>query len=80
MAGLLGTTFFWSYWPTLCSIVQVWDHVQDYSHGYLVPPLALFFLWARRDSMPAASAGVAWPGLVLVAISVACGGGGLAIL
>ena len=63
--------FFWSYWPTLGSIVQVWDHVQDYSHGYLVPPLALFFLWARRHRMPAASAGVAWAGLVLVAISVA---------
>ena len=68
---MLGAAFFWSYWPTLCGLVQVWDHVQDYSHGYLVPPLALFFLWARRNSMPAASAGVAWRGLFLVAISVA---------
>ena len=45
--------------------------MQDYSHGYLVAPLALFFLWARRDRMPAATAGLAWPGLLLVALSVA---------
>jgi exosortase len=50
--------------------VQLWNHVQDYSHGYLVVPLAIVFLWARRDRMPLVTAGPAWPGLVLVAISV----------
>jgi exosortase len=56
--------------------------VQDYSHGYLVAPLAVYFLWARRDRMPAATTttmgtwcptwcpGLAWPGLVLLAISL----------
>ncbi len=42
----------------------------DYSHGYLVPPLALFFLWARRDRAPAVAADLAWSGLVLVSLSV----------
>jgi exosortase len=71
VGGLLGVAFLWSYWPTLGAFVQTWNHVQDYSHGYLVAPLAAFFLWARRDRMPAVAAGLAWPGLVLVAISVA---------
>ena len=74
MAGvgcLLGGVFLWSYWPTLCSLADMWNHVQDYSHGYLVVPLALFFLWARRDRMPAPAAGMAWPGLVLILISFA---------
>ena len=66
-----GAAFLWSYWPTLCGLVNMWNHVQDYSHGYLVAPLAVFFLWARRDRMPAPATGLAWPGLVLVAISVA---------
>jgi exosortase len=69
VGGLLGGVFFWSYWPTLCVLVNTWNHVQDYSHGYLVAPLAVLFLWARRDRMPAAAAGLAWPGLVLVAVS-----------
>ncbi len=71
VGGLLGAAFLWSYWPTLCGLVNMWNHVQDYSHGYLVAPLAVFFLWARRDRMPAPATGLAWPGLVLVAISVA---------
>ncbi len=66
---LLAAVGIWSYWPTLCALVHTWDHVQDYSHGYLVAPLAILFLWTRRDRMPVAAAGLAWPGLVLVAIS-----------
>ncbi len=69
VGGLLGAVFLWSYWPTLGALVDTWNHVQDYSHGYLVAPLAVLFLWARRDRMPAAAAGLAWPGLVLLAIS-----------
>ena len=69
--GLLAAVFLWSYWPTLRALVNLWDHVQDYSHGYLVPPLAVAFLWARRDRMPAMAGGLAWQGLLLVAFSVA---------
>jgi len=71
VGGLAGTAFLWSYWPTLGSLAETWNHVADYSHGYLVAPLAFFFLWARRDRMPAPAAGLSWPGLLLVAISVA---------
>ena len=69
--GGLGAAFLWSYWPTLCGLADTWNRVPDYSHGYLVAPLAVFFLWRRRDRMPAPSVGLALPGLVLVAISVA---------
>jgi len=69
--GLLGAGFLWAYWPVLCGLAWTWNRVPDYSHGYLVAPLAVFFLWVRRDRMPAMAAGLAWPGLFLVAISVA---------
>ncbi len=71
VCGLLGATFLWSYWSTLAVLVDIWNRVPDYSHGFLVAPLALLFLWARRDRMPAVAAGLAWPGLVLVALSAA---------
>jgi exosortase len=47
-------------------MVDRWTHDPQYSHGYLVPLFALFFLWHRRQLCPA------WPwqgspwGLVLV--------------
>lgn len=42
----------WSYWPTLVEMVRTWNREPDYSHGYLVLPFALFFLWSRRKSFP----------------------------
>src|SRR6476659_1506473 len=38
----------WAYWPTLRDIVSAWSNEPDYSHGFLVVPVALYFLWARR--------------------------------
>ena len=43
----------WAYWPTLQRIVNVWDSNPDYSHGYLVIPIALAILWARKGLAPA---------------------------
>lgn len=63
--------FLWAYWPTLTEMVAAWDRVPDYSHGYLVVPVALIFLWVRRDRFPGLSPGVAWGGLVLLAAAFA---------
>ncbi len=70
-AVLLGAVFIWSYWPTLRMLESLWRYVQDYSHGYIVVPLAIYILWARRDRLPAPSTGLAWTGLVFVALSMA---------
>ena len=42
----------WSYWPTLGRTVYEWNRQPDYSHGFLVLPISLFFLWFRRRSFP----------------------------
>ncbi len=42
----------WAYWPTLHEMMHQWDLQPDYSHGYLVMPIALFFLWSRRETLP----------------------------
>lgn len=42
----------WAYWPTLQSIVHAWNHDREYSHGYLIVPVAVLFLVARRASYP----------------------------
>ncbi len=44
--------FAWSYWPTMTALVDRWAAVPDYSHGFLVVPLALAFLWFRRSECP----------------------------
>jgi len=53
MAGLVTlAAVLWAYWPTILSMAREWESQPDYSHGYLVLPISLVFLWLRRASFP----------------------------
>jgi exosortase len=41
-----------AYWPTLQSLGRIWSRDPDYSHGFLVIPLAVCILWLRRETFP----------------------------
>ena len=45
LLGLFG----WAYAPTMGEFVSIWDREPDYSHGFLVPLVAGYFLWRRRE-------------------------------
>ena len=45
LAAALG----WAYAPNFADLAQAWDSDPSYSHGWLVVPIALYFLWHRRD-------------------------------
>ena len=55
----------WSYFPNCQRLVQAWEEQPDYSHGYLVLPLAALICWSRRDSLPRLS-GPEWVGVTLL--------------
>jgi exosortase len=67
-AALLALTFLWTYWPTIVELVRTWNRDPDYSHGFLVVPIALYILWARRGSFPGVANHLAWAGLLLIAL------------
>ncbi len=50
IALLVAFTF--SFWQTLQWLESQWRTEPDYSHGYLVIPLAATLLWLRRDTFP----------------------------
>ncbi len=62
--AVLAAAFAWSYWTTILELIHTWNNEADYSHGYLVVPFALAFLWVRRDLYPGSSGKVAWLGLI----------------
>lgn len=68
---VLGIAFLWAYWPTLAKLVAVWNREPDYSHGFLVAPLAVFFLWVRKDRFPGTVGKLAWAGLLVIGLSIA---------
>ena len=69
-AVILGGVFLWAYWPVLVEVVGTWNREPDYSHGFLVVPVGLLFLWVRRDRFPGRGRGLAWLGLVLLLAGV----------
>jgi exosortase len=52
-------------------MVAAWDRDPDYSHGYLVAPIAAFFLWARRGKLDQGSLSPSWIGIGLLAVVAA---------
>jgi exosortase len=50
-SGFVFVAFLWSYWPGLVELSQLWRQSDEYSSGFLVPFLAVYILWSRRDDM-----------------------------
>ena len=41
----------WLYVPTLMALVRHWEVDENYSHGFFVPPLAMYIAWSRRQQL-----------------------------
>jgi exosortase len=62
----LGAALTWLYAGTLTSLVRQWASDDNYSHGFFVLPLALFFAWERRAALRAAVATPSLLGLIVI--------------
>ncbi len=71
LLGLVACLFLWSYWPTLVSLVQEWYRVPDYSHGFLVIPISIYFLWISRDHFIGSPKVISWAGVSLIVVAIA---------
>lgn len=58
-----------AYAPILYYMMLHWNQVADYSHGFLIAPLALYFAWERRGQLKRARIAPSWWGLVPLALS-----------
>jgi exosortase len=51
VAAALAAAIAWSYFPSLAYLARWWED-PNYSHGWLVLPIALFILWQRHEDLP----------------------------
>ena len=58
------------YWTVIAKLVHDWAHDDNYSHGFLIVPLALYFVWERRARLAAVRLRPNWFGLVVVVASL----------
>jgi len=57
------------FWPTLLSMVAIWDRSETFTHGYLIFPISAWLIWRQRDLLVQI-----WPspdlrGLILLALA-----------
>jgi exosortase A len=55
------------YWDVISKLVHDWATDDNYSHGFLVAPLAAYFVWERRRKLVDTPLKSAWAGLVILA-------------
>src|SRR5215831_14738094 len=67
---VLSGTILWMYGGILSSLARQWASDDNYSHGFFVIPLALYFMWERRSHLLAAPLSPSMAGAILVAISL----------
>ncbi|MDR0521391.1 MAG: archaeosortase/exosortase family protein [Planctomycetaceae bacterium] len=61
----------WASYSSWANMVYEWYHTDDYSHGFLVIPAVVFFLYIRLDTYPGTCSKLAWLGLFPVLIYTA---------
>lgn len=55
---------------TLFELIRRWTTQDEYSHGFLIPLVAAWLLWTRREALLASIAQPAWTGPALVLLAM----------
>jgi exosortase len=69
LTAIVGFTL--AYWRVIEKLLYDWANDDNYSHGFFIVPLALYFAWERRDRVMAEPAAPATTGLFVVLGSLA---------
>jgi exosortase len=69
---------FYTYRDVAAALIAQWGDDENYSHGFLIVPLAAYFVWKRRAALGATPARPSSWGLALVAFSLCVFAAGVA--
>lgn len=58
------------YWNVLVELVDAWSTDDNYSHGFFIAPLAIYFAWERRRALAALPVQPSWLGVFVIAASL----------
>src|ERR1700742_2176145 len=64
---LLATITFHS---ALSELVRRWTVQEEYSHGFLIPIVAAWLVWMRRDSVRASVGAPSWMGVFILLLAM----------
>ena len=68
--GLLLSSFIYAYFPVWRNLVENWSTSSDYSHGFFILPISLFFIWQKRKILSEAPLKPSIWGLAFIVFSL----------
>ncbi|MEW6664886.1 MAG: VPLPA-CTERM-specific exosortase XrtD [Thermodesulfobacteriota bacterium] len=69
-AVVVAGSLLFSFWDTIQELVNQWLGNDDYSHGILVVPIAVYLAWERRARLKTMEIGTDWRALSLILLAV----------
>ncbi|WP_459989628.1 VPLPA-CTERM-specific exosortase XrtD [Methylosoma difficile] len=61
------------FWGGVEELATRWDKQEEYSHGYLIPFLTLYFIWQKKDSLTVSRFFPSWWGVLVVLLALVVG-------
>jgi exosortase D (VPLPA-CTERM-specific) len=58
------------YWDVFDILITVWNTTDEYSHGFMIPVISLYFLWQKKASIQAEKFAPSWVGIVIIIIAM----------
>ena len=55
------------FWPTLYSMIEIWDRSETFTHGYLIFPISAWLIWRKREELARVQPRPDLRGLILLA-------------
>jgi exosortase D (VPLPA-CTERM-specific) len=68
-ASVLALVAFAAFSGALLELVTRWSRQEEYSHGFLIPIIVAWMLWARRDALLASVGRPSWYGPLLILLA-----------
>jgi len=58
------------FYSGLAWMVHLWTSAEEYGYGFLIPVIALFLIWQRKDSLERISFPGSWAGTLIVLLAI----------
>ncbi len=59
-----------AFWSGIAELVSRWDKQEEYSHGYMLPFISLYFIWQKKNAIIQTKFSPSWWGLVCILVAL----------
>ncbi|CAG7857754.1 hypothetical protein MCAMS1_02694 [biofilm metagenome] len=59
-----------AFWGGIDELIHRWDKQEEYSHGYMLPLLTLYFIWQKKNIIVQSEFSPSWWGLAIILLAL----------